>query len=135
MRNNRAARRSFDARRIDRVSPRKTRTINARLTRGLRTNGGDAFDRPGATETAQCHAAPTIEEIRASVAPRSVRAHDVIEERLRARQFVECTIEARHRGRILDRRVFVIALAAHCAKCLIDIAGRFDEALRGPGFS
>ncbi|MBU9691973.1 hypothetical protein KTF23_19290 [Burkholderia multivorans] len=120
---------SFHAHDIKRLS-----SLSAPLTRGIRTQR-DAFDRPGATETAQCHAAPTIEEIRASVAPRSVRAHNVIEERLRARQFVECTIEARHRGRILDRRVFVIALAAHCAKCLIDIAGRFDEALRGPGFS
>ncbi|KHS16670.1 hypothetical protein BMUNKI379_03495 [Burkholderia multivorans] len=59
----------------------------------------------------------------------------MIEERLRTREFVECTIEARHRGRVFGGRAFVIALAAHCAKRLIDIARRFDEALRGPGFS
>ncbi|KVR40062.1 hypothetical protein WK17_24035 [Burkholderia multivorans] len=108
--------------------------MNTRLTRGIRTRR-DAFEAAPIRESAQHHAVRTTAKTRESIASRSIRAHDVIEERLRTREFVECTIEARHRGRVFGGRAFVIALAAHCAKRLIDIARRFDEALRGPGFS
>ncbi|HDR9835769.1 TPA: hypothetical protein QDC51_002565 [Burkholderia multivorans] len=114
---------SFHTHEIERTSSLETRDSRAE------------FEAAPIRESAQRHAARTTGKTRASIAARSIRAHDVIEERLRTREFVECTIEARHRGRVFGGRAFVIALAAHCAKRLIDIARRFDEALRGPGFS
>nr|WP_212156184.1 hypothetical protein [Burkholderia multivorans] len=124
---------SFHTHEIKRTSSLKTRARSTRLTRNSNAarrirSGADMRERTASRRTDD-------RKTRASIAARSIRAHDVIEERLRTREFVECTIEARHRGRVFGGRAFVIALAAHCAKRLIDIARRFDEALRGPGFS
>nr|WP_174931229.1 hypothetical protein [Burkholderia lata] len=95
-------------------------------------------DMPGAMPGMKMNARrPTREYVEAagSVVLRGcVGADDAIEAFLCTRQFVERSIEARHRACVFGRRNVVVAFAAHGAKGLIDIARGFDEALRGPGF-